>query len=202
MLDPSLREKLFGAEKQTPSLKAEYERKVKAMIERELTQWERIENMAGIVFGIVTALASAAALVFSAFYDFPNALRLVLGLLFCFCVIGATYSFYILSKGKINLRRDRNIEFTFIWIFVSIIVFVLFIGGAMDRNASAGLYKALMGIFILLIAIMATICRTIELLGVDIKEKLLSLELEIAELKDRPSTPEKTGDSPTSDRLK
>lgn len=191
MLDPNLRERLLALDEETPSLKAKYDKEIQAMLDQPLTPLQRYGWIAGIAFGLLIAIGCSITLIVTLFYPFSPFLYWLLVMTTIYGLCGAGYSLYIVMRGKVHLHRDRAIEMAFVWVFVAIIVFGHIIWGSIESDPARGNFRILMGLFILIIAGMGTTIRYVERTGVTIREKLLEIELSLAELKESRKTEQK-----------
>ena len=78
-----------------------------------------------------------------------------------------------------------------VWVFVAVFVFAYMFWGSMEDDPARGNFRLLLGMFVLFIAGMGTTIRYVERTGVTIKESLLRLELQLAELKEKPTENQK-----------
>ncbi len=186
MIDPNLREQLLTLETETPSLKEKYQKEIKAMLEKELTQSMKIELYAEILIGFLTIIggliAGAAIIAIGHSSFFLLCFLILLTLLGLACMIHGALTLYL---GKVYIKIDRQVEITVLWTLGGLIVFLFILAGACNPNPAEGALKILFIYPTLFILVMATLHRMIEKTGLELKEHILRLELHIAELDEK-----------------
>lgn len=183
MIDPNLREQLLAFETETPSLKEKYQKEIQAMLEKELTPPMKIELYAEILIGVLTLVGGLIGVVATLFIGkssfFFVCILLLIALLGLACTIHGAWTLYL---GKVYIKNDRQVEMTVLWTLGGSIVFLFMLAGACNPNPAEGSLKVLFGYPTLFILVLATLHRYIEKTGFEMKEHLLRLELQIAEL--------------------
>jgi len=179
-MSQEFRDKLIGAETENQSARAEYEKRLAAMLEGPL-EWPR---RAGLMFA---ALVSVATVVLSAvlavrFRHGPAVMLEGFALGGAFGIVGAIIAGRILWRGTYRHRRDSTAQANLIWIFV-VLLEVIFME-ADGLYPQDGLRMTVFGMVFLIGAAVMLLRTVIEQSELRTREKLLETQYEIAELKE------------------
>ncbi|MDP8244920.1 MAG: hypothetical protein P9L94_12610 [Candidatus Hinthialibacter antarcticus] len=183
MNDSNLRERLLAAETVTPSLKERYEKELKTMTEQPLSNKNRIWHYVVSVVGAVICIHFVVI-----FFIAPDELPLLARLLFLVGAAGsavwAVICFRMARRGSMNLKRDPDIMIGSIWGMVVFSTVVSLMLGMQMEPAAGGRMIAYATVFLIMGALFM-IQRMIERTELKLREKLLELELQISEMKEK-----------------
>lgn len=177
-MNSEFRDKLIGAEAEDPDLRAEYERRLKAMLETPLTSSRR--------FGSIFALcACAGTVVLCATIAFryrtgPPSVLAAMGLGIVFGLAGIVLLGRMLARGSFRRDRDASQQAGLIWVFVSFMVTIFMLAGGIASIQGIGL--TVVGIVFLIFAGVMLLRTVVEQSELRTHEKLLELELRLAKI--------------------
>ena len=169
----ALRDRLLAAEPASDALRAEYERKLIAMLEKRLSTPKRIW------LGLLAAFAGAAALLLTELQisdPLKPLVRVGLGLGIVFSLTWAAFLGRMAWRGTMRLKADATIYANIVWGFV-LVTAVFFAVIAKDRD------PFLIYCFLFLLPASVVVLRTvIEQSELRTRERLLELEYKLAQL--------------------
>lgn len=177
---PTFRDRLLESEPLDLELRKTYEREIENMFERKLTPVRK----AAFAMTIVVGLGSAALCGFLALTEpeLPPLARAGLSTGVLFGVAWAVVSFVIVRRGAINLKTHGHWMASMVWIFTLLmVIFFLMIAASMDDQLR-GLLMVANGLVFLICAAVHWISYKIDDARLSTREKLLELELRLAEL--------------------
>lgn len=183
-------DRLLSAEQTTPAFRDKYETEVKAMLEKKLTRPQRVGYTLSALMGALFLVVFGAVALFAP-REFPAWGRALFGLGSAFGLVWAILVGRIVITGKVNLRTGANALVGLTWGFVVTVVTVLMMVGVDRAEPVKSVYMLLVGLVYLLIAAMFMIFNRIEQSELNMKEKLLGIELRLAEMAE--SLPKKQG---------
>ncbi|MBI5093054.1 MAG: hypothetical protein HZB26_11530 [Candidatus Hydrogenedentes bacterium] len=184
MNDQPLRERLFEQETRSPALEEKFRKELRAMTERKLKPFERV----------VWSFATALGLFFVVFFGYiaitaPHGFPLLARLGFVAgSVFGAAWaglSIWTLRQGSINWLRHENAVhgITFGFVLILLILFQM-LGGQMENKTGAILMVLNGAVAFMVFGIPALFNLRINRTEAVLREHLLKVELELAELAD------------------
>ena len=191
--DKTFVEKLVELEKPNPCYKEKYKKEIKSMLEKKLNYFWRA------VFAILSVLGLLATLQFFEMSSKKFGTSLgefirIVAILGCVLTLSWTATMgWIAIKGKLNLRKypariaaiGIALGFFFISYFLFVFIFPIALNEPMDYRSIIGIYLALIGFFFVVIIALSLIISTLNSLGYRTREKLLEIELHIAELSEK-----------------
>jgi hypothetical protein len=180
-MNQNLRDKLLDAEQADPALRAEYERRIQAMIEQPLTTPRKL----GSIFAM---LACAATVVLSASIAYryrggPPAVLAGMALGIVFGLGGLALLGRILIRGTYRRDRDSTQQAGLIWVFVVLLVTIFMMAGGVSSIQGVGLI--VVGLVFLIGAAVMLLRTVVEQSELRTREKLLELELRLARIDER-----------------
>lgn len=176
-------DRLVSAERMTPAFRDRYEMEVKAMLEKKLTRPQRVGYALSALMGVAFLVVFGALAILTG-RELPAWARALFGVGSVFGLVWAILVGRIVITGKVNLRTGANTLVGLSWGFVVTVVTVLMIVG-MDRTEPVkSVYMVLVGLVYLLVAAMFMILNRIDQSELKTREKLLEIELRLAELKE------------------
>ncbi|MEA2711438.1 MAG: hypothetical protein QOF78_4039 [Phycisphaerales bacterium] len=185
MSDPTPRnenfaDQLIAAQRVEPTLRQRYEQEMKAMLEQPLTKTRKITfTLSAILCTIMMVLLTIAAV---SSHRAPIGVRIGLGL-------GAVYAagwlimvVRIIRRGALNLRSDSQMMSAWPWVFtVTLVTLILFMTGQ-RADSVRSVWMLLFGLTFLLMASMFLIQHWITEARMKVEERLLEVQLRVAEL--------------------
>lgn len=177
----SFRDRLLTAEKASEELKSRYDAKVKGLLERPLKRYERI----------AWALSGAGACAMAIFFicvmislpsGFPLLARLTFLVGIGFSVGWALFSVLILRRGTFRTRWDSNTATVLLWIFLVISTTAFTMMGSSAPDAAKGNQIILTGLVFLVMFGHQMPLNRINQAELNLREEILRLQLQIAEL--------------------
>jgi hypothetical protein len=168
-----LRERLLDIESEDPALRAEYERRLNAMLEIPLSNTRRVFLWA-VLLGAVGSLALFAALLATETIPFKIRAVFIVGIVFAGCWIA--YIIRILRHGTYRLKSDPRIAAVLGWLF-TIITAMAFAMLSPHKDPFV-----MFGFLFLIPAAVMLLATQTQQAELRTQEKLLELEYRIARL--------------------
>jgi hypothetical protein len=172
----SFAEQLLAAETIDGSLRADYERTMKTMFERQLTMRRKIGFKLLTLFSIISG---AGALTLAITEKLPNAARAALLLGAAFAAAWTVYLVRMLRRGKMLRRTDPPVAAGMAFVFSLMMCIVLAVGGVPTEQV------LLIGMLFLIPAGLILIRTIVEQSELRTQEQLVRLEYKIAKLSER-----------------
>ncbi len=182
--DKTFDEKLLGMEKTNPSLKERYEKEKKKMLEKKLTGWTKVSQFVSLIMGLGFAVIFGTLAVIVP-KEFPLWGRSIFALGALFGLVLIIVQVSILKKGKLDLKKDEIVGAGFGWAFIVIVatIVLVFSGKLPDRVIAVQMLVNL--IFFEIAAAAGLIKAFIQRSELNTREKLLEIELCLAELSEK-----------------
>lgn len=179
----SFRDRLLAVEPLSPNSQQQLQQELRTMFIRELRMPGRIIFSIVAIFSLaIAALCGYLALTRS---DLPLLARIGLGTGTLFSLAWVALAAHILRKGAINLRVDNRTMAAMTWVFtVLMMTFFLMLGMSIEDRL-LGVMMIAYGLVFLIGAAVYLLATRIEQAELSTREKLLELELRIAELCER-----------------
>lgn len=177
-------DRLISVEQTSPAFQERYEREVKAMLEKTLNPIQRF------MFGF-TAVICAGFAVFFAYIglvtarELPVLIRAGFGLGVLFGVIWAIIAGKIAKTGKMNRRTQPNALNGMAWAFVVIMQTIYLMIGGQHPDRTVSVFMVVSGLTFLLGGAVFMIANRIEQSELNTREKLLGLELRLADIAEK-----------------
>ena len=183
-VDKTFREKLLGIEMQNPVYRQEYERQVKAMVEKKLTGWAKLSHIVGLIMGLGFAgLFGTLAVIVPT--EFPLWGRAMWALGAVFGLVIAFMSAWTLKKGTINLKDDEMASAGLGWAFIVIVGTIALVFSGTLPDPIKGVHMLVYLLFFLVMAAVGLIKAFIKRSELNTREKLLEIEYRLAELAEK-----------------
>ncbi|MBN2588231.1 MAG: hypothetical protein JXA96_00080 [Sedimentisphaerales bacterium] len=182
--DKKFDEKLLGLEKINPSLKERYEKEMKNMLEKKLTGWTKVSQYVSLIMGLGFAVLFGTFAVIAP-KEFPLWGRSIFALGALFGLVLIIVQVSILKKGKLDLKKDEIAGAGLGWAFIVIVatIVLVFSGKLSDRIVAVQMLVNL--IFFEIAAAVGLIKAFIQRSELNTREKLLEIELHLAELSEK-----------------
>ena len=180
-LTPRFRERLLEMERVTPALKEHYARELQAMYEKQLTGFRRWSFLIAGIAGIGFAIGFGVMAVMMP-PGFPLLGRLTFAAGALFGVGWAVLGFRVFRRGRLNMKIDNA------WALRMGAALPLLVAIALMASAPetiGGLRMAISGVFWFVFAAIFMIHYVIDRSTLETREKLLEIELRLAELSER-----------------
>jgi hypothetical protein len=177
-MNEKLRDKLIGAEAEDPALRAEYERRLQAMLETPLTTSRKMGSIFALVACAATVVLSAA--VAFRFRNGPPVVLEGMALGALFGLAGLVLIGRMLLRGTFRHDLDSSRQAGLIWVFVVLLVTLFMVAGGISSIQGVGL--TVIGIVFLIGAGVMLLRTVVEQSELRTREKLLELELRLAKI--------------------
>src|SRR5689334_448745 len=125
VMSVNLREQLLALDQMDPRSKAELDRRIREMTDRDLTRLERISFPVAAVMGFIFFLGFGFAAIMAIRAGLPGIASAMFAVGSVFGLAFAIFMVHVLRKGKLDRKKMPNTYTGLIWAF-SIIQFVLF----------------------------------------------------------------------------
>jgi peptidoglycan/LPS O-acetylase OafA/YrhL len=179
-----LRDQLLAVEPLAPDTRKHLQQELHTMFTRQLDTPRRILMGTLAVFAIASAIMCGALAITEP--DLPRLARIALGVGSLFGLSWAVALIRICLRGTLDLKRDSHLFAMMMWGFtVLLMVFFLIVGASMEDRLQ-GLIMIANGLAFLIGAGVCWLSYRIERAEMTMREKLLQLELRIAELVEQP----------------
>ena len=173
-------DKLLSAEQTTPAFRERYEKEIRAMLEKTLTPAQRIG------WGFSTVMSAVFVIVFTwaaiVGRELPVMMRAAFGLGALVALVWVIMGGKIVLRGKMNRRTHPNAFTGTAWGMVLTVQIVILMIGGEHPDSVKSVYMALYGLTFLLMGAMFLLTNRIEQSELNMKEKLLGIELRLAEI--------------------
>lgn len=179
-MSQEFRDKLIGAEPENPHLRAEYEKRMAAMLEGPL-QWPR---RAGLLFATLVSVAAAVlcAVLAVRFRHGPAVVLEGMAVGAAFGIVGAFIAVRILLRGVYHRRRDSVAQANLIWIFIVLLQITFMEADALYPRD--GVRMTVFGLVFLIFAAVLLLRTVVEQCELRTREKLLEMQYELAGLRE------------------
>lgn len=181
MNESNLREQLLCQETGTPSLRENYERKLKEMMEKELNGMQRWLWRGAVLYGLLTSVAFGIGAALSTAQRLPWEAAVAFGVGSLFSLIWVFLCVRILHRNKMYVKRDANRQAGLFWMFVCILICLGF-SAAFKLPDNKGPIVLLIGVALLVMGIGSLLVTVVEKNSLTNREQMLKIELRIAEL--------------------
>jgi len=179
--DTTFRDRLLDIEKPDPVYWQEYERQVKAMIEKKLTGWTKLFHIIGLIMGLGFAgLFGTLAVIVPKEFPLWGRFSWMLGAVFGLVI--ACMSAWTLKKGTINLKDDEMASAGLGWAFIVIVGSIVLVFSGSLPDPITGIHMLVSLLFFLVMAAVFMIRAFIQRSELNTREKLLEIEYRLAEL--------------------
>jgi hypothetical protein len=181
----TFREQLLSEEKVSPELRERYRKEVRNMLERKLTKREKI----GWTFAIVLCCFFFVFFGYLALFSppgFPLVGRIVFGLGPVFAVAYIALAVTVLRRGKLHRIRTEDWSAKFGYGFVLLLMVIALVWGGQMEDRVSGISMILSTlVFLILFGVLPMIINRVNRAEWKLREDLLRIELELAELREK-----------------
>lgn len=179
----TFRDQLLKADRTAPELDEKYRKELTAMLEKELSLARKlvftVVAVAALVSGCVCAFLAATE------PELPLAARAALAVGSVFAVAWLFTMIAVLRRGKLQLKTDSRRIAVMVWTF-SVLTMVLWLYlGMSSTDPLRGIQIILYGLTFLIGAAVYWLSHMVERNELSTREKLLELELRLAELAEK-----------------
>lgn len=173
-------DRLLSAEQTTPAFRGKYDREIRKMLEKTLTPTQRF------AFGFSTVLSIGMAVFFTwaaiIGTGLPPVFRAMFGLGVLVTLAWTIIGGKIVLSGKMHLKTHPNALTGMMWGFVLTVQIVILMWGGQHPESVKSVYMAIYGLTFLLMAALFMLNNRIEQSELNTKQKLLGIELRLAEI--------------------
>ena len=174
-------DRLLAMERANPDFREKYERGVKAMLEKRLTPVQKfVTGFMAVVCLAMFAFFTYAVLVITA--GLPVLIRASFGVGALFSLAFLIFLVKIVLSGKMNLRTQPNTMTGLVWVFLVIMQTIFMTIGGKHPESVSSVFMVLYGLSFLVLGVAFLVTHRIEQSELNVKEKLLGIELRLAEL--------------------
>ncbi len=178
----TFRDRLLDRESMTPSLRERYEQEVHMMLEKKLTAPRRWGIYALIVFLLAQAAFFLYAIV--ALDGLPPLGKIGFGVGVLFAMSFIAVLIHVLKRGSVNIRTHPSAITGIMWVFLVIMITLFMLIEGHISNPARGMSMVLNGLVFLIFGVVFMLQNTINQAQIKTEEKLLEIELRIAELRE------------------
>lgn len=176
------RDRLVGSDRITPPLREQYEREVRMLLEKKLTaprKW-------GMIAVMVMLIAQAAFFFYAVFFlkELPLLGKIGFGVGILFAASFFILLARIIRRGSINVRTDSNTYTGMIWVFMVIMITLFMLVAGRIPDPARGMSLVLNGLVFLIFGVVFLLQNTINQAQLNTREKLLEVEMRLAELRE------------------
>ena len=173
-------DQLIAAQRVEPTLRQRYEQEMKAMLEQPLTRTRKTSFILSIVIcSVMMVMLTIAAL---SSHRAPIGVRIGVGMGAVYAAGWLVMSIRILRRGTFHVRNDSKVMSAWPWIFtVTLVTLILFMTGQRADSVKS-VWMMLFGLTFLLMASMFLIQNWISDARLKVEERLLEVQLRVAEL--------------------
>jgi len=178
------RDRLVAMEQITPSLEERYQKETKAMFEKKLTRPMNLAWIGAGILGIGFVVLFGAAAVMAP-REFPMLGRLMFVAGAVFGLAWAALAAVIVRRGSINLKSDGKAAAGMTWCFLVLLTTVTLLLASKHPNRIVGVHMICGVLPFLIMGTVFMIQYRIQEAELKTREKLLEIELRIAELAEK-----------------
>ena len=175
-----LREELLAVEPPPADLRDRLQQEIQNMFIRKLSMTTRIFLIVVMLFDFGVAILCASLVVTED--KLPMIARVGLGSGVLFSLAWGAWFLTVLRRGEMNIRRDGAVMAAMVWCFTLLMCIFMVMGGAMLEDRGKGAIIILNALFFLIGAAVYFLSQRIEQAQLTLTERLLRMELQIAEL--------------------
>ena len=177
---PTFRDQLLAVEPLSPDFRAKLEKELRTMFIRQI-------HLPGRIFFGVIALASLAIAGLCGYLavtqtELPVAARIGLGIGTLFGLASTGMLTRILRRGALNLKIDNRRIAAAVWVFTVLLMTCFLMLGMSIEDRVMGVLMIVYGLTFLICAGVFLVVYRVEQAEFSLREKLLELELRLAEL--------------------
>jgi hypothetical protein len=180
---PTFRDQLLAVEPVAPDAREQVLKEIRHMLNRELSWPHKIFLAVLAVF----SLCSAAVCAFLAITEreLPTLARVGLGTGTLFGLAWLTLFVVIIRRGSMDMLRDQRRMAQMVWVFTLLMVIFFVMVGMSSPDSSKGLLMIAQSLVFLISAAVYWLTVCIQQAELNVKERLLRLELQLTELSQR-----------------
>jgi choline-glycine betaine transporter len=179
---PPFRDRLVAHESMTASLRERYEREMDMMLEKRLTAPRRW----GIAALIVLLLAQATFFIYAivTFSDLPVLAKTGFGVGVLFTLSFVALLTHVLRRGSVNIKTHPSAITNIMWVFLVIMITLFMLLAGQLSDPAKGMSIVLNGLVFVVFGVVFYLANLINQAQIRTQEKLLEIELRIAELRE------------------
>lgn len=181
--DNDFRDRLVSAQQLTPAYREKYERRLETMISPRMTVLQRLTLFISVLVG----LAALAVLAYLLAVDTQTSIEFKYAIGFLGLVVLAITIIrgIIVVTGRVNLRSQPKMI-----AYISYVGILLFVGALVIivtpiAGSTNSIYYLVVGLIPLIVATVKIILTHIDQSELNVREKMLEIELRLAEMNER-----------------
>jgi hypothetical protein len=181
-MQDNFRKRLLESEHLNPELKEKYNREVLMLFEKKLSASRKW----GMIALIAIMLGQAGFFIYAdiAFKGLPLLAKIGFGVGVLFALSFAVLLFSIIRRGSINIKTDSNWYTGIIWVFLVIMITLFMLLAGNIHDTAKGMSLVLNGLVFLIFGVVFLLQNNINQASLKLQEKLLEIELHLAEMKE------------------
>jgi hypothetical protein len=178
----TFRDQLLAVEPLSPDYREKLEKELRTMFIRQLNLPGRI--FVGVIAVFCLAIAALCGYLAVTQSELPAVARVGLGIGTLFGLTGSVILVRALRRGALNLRIDNRLIAAMVWVFTVLMMVCFLMLGMSIEDRVKGVLMIVYGLTFLICAGVYFVSARIEQAELGVREKLLELELRMAELKE------------------
>ena len=179
------RDRLLQAEPTTPAYREKHEKEIRAMFEKKLSTVERWSYFGMAASGIIAGIYVATMALRQAPPYFLSIPPVIWGLIAAFLFVKAVLLAWVGVKGTWNPRTDPTRVVALHWFAAVLVVTLMITWWAGDLESNTAVFGAICAGLILAAIAVSAIFNRVDQAELKTREKLLEIELRLAELAER-----------------
>jgi len=187
-ISKSLRDQLIESEQFSLNLKEKYEKEVRAMLEIKMSKIFRWSYLVGgiLALGLAAFFAYAAMLFKGAMFYKDSQIwgRIIFGLGAIFSLVTAGLMIWVAKTGTFHLKKHPSAIAGLAWVGTIFSTTIFLVMAARDPDSTKSVFIVVASLAFLICASAGLILTRIGLAELDTRERLLKIELRLAELAD------------------
>jgi hypothetical protein len=179
----AFRDQLLAVEPISPDFREKLEKELRTMFIRQLSLPGRI--FFGVIAIFCLAIAGLCGYLAVMQTELPTVARVGLGIGTLFGLTGAVLLARVLRRGALNLKIDNRRIAAMVWVFTVLMMTCFLMLGMSMENRVNGVLMIAYGLTFLVCAGVFLVVYRVEQAEFSLREKLLELELRLAELSEK-----------------
>lgn len=193
MNERSLREEMLELQRADPRLQAEYNRRIREMMENELKPWQKVFAAAAAAGGVAMFLGLGYLNLLTPPMSLPA--RVGTTVTMAFALAWTYLALSTLLKGRVT-RIHGNVQAGLVWAFVLFLFIGTFIQAGASSDKQFGTWAMLHTLGWLVIGAVFVVVNQIRQSALNIQEEILRLQLRLEQMASGSITEQKASEPP------